>query len=50
MEQTVIDYERSKDIVVLGESKNGKWVNELTKKKKKKKEKESVTETEESPE
>lgn len=39
MEQTVLDYERSKDIVVLGESKNGKWVNDLVKKKKKKKEK-----------
>ena len=39
MEQTVLDNERSKDIVVLGESKNGKWVNDLVKKKKKKKEK-----------
>lgn len=44
MEQTVIDYERSKDIVVLGESKNGKWVNDLAKKKKKKKVTEKDTE------
>ena len=26
MEQTIKDYERTKDVVVLGESKNGKWV------------------------
>lgn len=37
MEQTVIDYSRSKDIVVLGESKNGKWVDKEKEAKKKKK-------------
>ena len=26
MEQTIKDYERTKDVVVLGESRNGKWV------------------------
>jgi len=34
MEQTVIDYSRSKDIVVLGESLNGKWVDKENAKKK----------------
>lgn len=36
MEETILEYSRSKDIVVLGESINGKWVNDLEKKKKKK--------------
>ena len=36
MKQTVIDYSRSKDIVVLGESLNGKWVEKENEKKKKK--------------
>lgn len=26
LEQTIKDYQRTKDVVVLGESKNGKWV------------------------
>ncbi|MGB0884799.1 MAG: hypothetical protein ACPGVH_00995 [Chitinophagales bacterium] len=36
MNQAVEDYSRSKDIVVLGESKNGKWVAKEAEKKKKK--------------
>lgn len=26
LEQTIKDYQRTKDVVVLGESKNGKWI------------------------
>lgn len=26
LEQTIKDYQRTKDVIVLGESKNGKWV------------------------
>jgi hypothetical protein len=26
LEQTIKDYERTKDVIVLGESRNGKWV------------------------
>ena len=26
MEQTIKDYQRSKDVTILGESKNGKWL------------------------
>lgn len=33
--ETIEMYKRSKDIVVLGESKNGKWVNDKKKKKRK---------------
>lgn len=33
MQRTIKRYERSKDITVLGESKNGKFVNESKKKK-----------------
>lgn len=43
MEQTVIDYSRSKDIVVLGESINGKWVNKEKEAAKKKKAKAAKT-------
>jgi len=28
MMQAVEEYGRSKDVIILGESKNGKWVNE----------------------
>ncbi|NER13741.1 hypothetical protein GWK08_09845 [Leptobacterium flavescens] len=31
MQQSIKEYERTKDVIVLGESKNGKWVNELVK-------------------
>jgi predicted transcriptional regulator len=27
MLRTIKDYEQSKDVIILGESKNGKWVN-----------------------
>ena len=26
LEQTIKDYQRTKDVIVLGESKNGKWL------------------------
>lgn len=26
MERTILMYERSKDVIIFGESKNGKWV------------------------
>jgi hypothetical protein len=26
LEQTIKDYQRTKDVIVLGKSKNGKWV------------------------
>ena len=26
LEQTIKDYQRTKDVIVLGESRNGKWV------------------------
>jgi len=26
LEQTIKDYQRTKDVIVLGESKNGKWI------------------------
>ena len=31
MLRTAKDYERSKDVTVLGESKNGKWLDKLAK-------------------
>lgn len=34
MLQMIEDYKKSKVVVVLGESKNGKWVNDIKKKKK----------------
>ena len=36
MNQSVIDYSRAKDVVVLGESQNGKWVEKEKAKKAKK--------------
>ena len=29
MQQAIMDYERIKTVIVLGESKGGKWVNEI---------------------
>ncbi len=28
MNQAIKEYEKSKEVIILGESKNGKWVNE----------------------
>jgi len=37
MNQAILDYERTKTVIVLGESKGGKWVNEQKAKAKAKK-------------
>jgi len=34
MDQAAVDYGKTKDVIILGESKNGKWVNDAKKKKK----------------